>query len=106
MKKISLLITIILLAIGLSACDVSIVEIPIETDEPIVPVVPVEREPITNGADTSPEIIVEFVDRFITVPATVERQRQYVPGTYMLAESRPNSQNGYVFLLLSSMIMA
>ena len=97
MKKISLLITIILLAIGLSACDVTIVEIPIETDEPVVPVVPVERDPITNGADTSPEIIVEFVDRFITAPATIERQRQYVPGTYMLAESRPNNQNGYVF---------
>lgn len=94
MKKITLLITIILLVVGISACETTIIEIPIETIEPVVPV---EREPEPNVTDTSPEVIVEFVDRFITVPANVERQRQYLPGTYMLAESRPNTQNGYVF---------
>lgn len=94
MKKLNVLITIVLLVVGIAACETSIVEIPIETIEPVVPV---ERDPQSNGVDTTPEVIVEFVDRFIDVPANLERQRQYLPGTYMLAESRPNNQNGYVF---------
>jgi hypothetical protein len=94
MKKLLLLATIVLLAVGIYACESNIVEIPIETDEPVVPV---EREPNTNGDDSTPDVIVEFVDRVVSVPANVERQRRYAPGTYMLAESRPNNQNGYVF---------
>jgi hypothetical protein len=94
MKKISLFIAMTLLVIGIGACESNIVEIPIETEEPVVPV---EREPDTNGVDSSPEVIVEFVDRFITVPANVERQRRYLSGTYMLSESRSNEQSGYVF---------
>lgn len=97
MKKLSLLIITIFLVIGITACDTNIIEIPIETNEPVVPV---EREPDTNTVDVSPEVIVEFVDRFIDVPANVERQRQYLPGTYMLAEAKPNNQNGYVFTVV------
>lgn len=95
MKKLTLIITIILLVIGISACERAIVEIPIVTEEPVVPV---EREPEVN--ETSPDVIVEFVDRVITVPGELERQRQYLPGTYMLAETRPNTQNGYVFAVV------
>jgi len=95
MKKLTLFITIILLVVGISACERSIVEIPVVTEQPVVPV---EREPETN--DRPIEVVVEIVDRIITVPAEVQRQRQYLPGTYMLAEERPNNQNGYVFTVV------
>ena len=95
MKKLTLIITIILLVVGISACERSIVEIPVMTEQPVVPV---EREPVTTDVPT--EVAVEFVDRVITVPAEILRQRQYLPGTYMLAEERPNTQNGYVFTVV------
>ena len=95
MKKLTLIITSILLLVGLSACQQGIVEIPVLTEEPVVPV---ERDPETN--ESTPDVIVEYVDRFINIPAELERQRQYLPGTYMLAESRPNNQNGYVFAVV------
>lgn len=99
MKKLSILLTTLLLLLGLVACDTGIVDIPVEIEEPVVPV---EREPEpTPDVDTSPDVIVEFVDRFIEVPAQIERVRRFQPGTYMLAESRPNNQNGYVFVVVT-----
>ncbi len=99
MKKLSIYIITLLLAVGLAACETGIVEIPIETEEPVVPVEPEPEVP--NNTDTSPEVIVEFVDRFIEVPADIERVRRYQPGTYMLAESRPNNQNGHTFAVVT-----
>jgi hypothetical protein len=95
MKKLTLIITLILLIIGISACERGIVEIPVVTEQPVVPV---EQEPETN--EVPPEVVVEFVDRVTTVPAEIQRQRQYLPGTYMLAEERPNTQNGYIFTVV------
>jgi len=99
MKKISIYIITLLLAVGLFACETGIVEIPIETEEPVVPVQP-EPENSTNS-DPSREVIIEFVDRFIEVPAQIERNRRYQPGTYMLAETRPNNQNGHIFTVVT-----
>jgi hypothetical protein len=99
MKKLILVLTTVVLVLGLTACETGIVDIPIEIEEPVIPV---EREPEPSpSVDTSPEVIVEFVDRFIEVPAQIERVRRYQPGTYMLAESRPNNQNGYVFTVVT-----
>ena len=95
MKKLAVIFSISLLVVGISACERGIVEIPIVTEEPVVPV---EREPETDERPT--EIVIEYVDRVITVPAELERQREYLPGTYMLAEERPNNQNGYVFTVV------
>lgn len=99
MKKLFILLTTVVLFLGLAACETGIVDIPVEIEEPVVPV---EREPEPSpGVNTAPEVIVEFVDRFVEVPAQVERVRRYQPGTYMLAESRPNNQNGYVFAVVT-----
>jgi len=99
MKKLSIYIITLLLVVGLAACETGIVEIPVEPEEPVVPVAPDSET--SNNVDTSPEVIVEFVDRFIEVPTEIERVRQYRPGTYMLAESRPNNQNGYIFAVVT-----
>lgn len=97
MKKLTLILIAAFLVIGISACDSNIVDIPFEANEPVVPVQPDQE---TDNVDTSPDVIVEFVDREVVVPATLDRQRRYLPGTYMLAESRPNNQNGYVFTVV------
>jgi hypothetical protein len=103
MKKLLLLVVTITLLLTLTACDTPIVDIPIEIEEPVVPVVP-ETNNNTNGNNSinvTPEVIIEFVDRIVEVPAQIERLRRYQPGTYMLFESRPNNQNGYVFVVLT-----
>lgn len=97
MKKLPLLLISIVLVFGIAACETSIVEIPVEIEEPLIPVVPVEP----SVTEPTSEVIIEFVDRFIEVPAPLERLRRYQPGTYMLAESRPNNQNGYVFVVVT-----
>ena len=100
MKKILVTLLTIVFIITLAACETDIVDIPIEPEVESTP--PVEVQPVPEEpSEVTPEVVVEYIDRFIEVPAEVERLRRYRPGLYTLAEASPNSQNGYVFVVLS-----
>ena len=105
MKKLIILAVSLFLLLSLAACDTELVDIPINPDpieEPVdevpevneTPEVNIDPEVETSIPDITPEVIIEFIDRFIEVPAEVERLRRYQPGTYMAAEPTPNTQNG------------
>ena len=111
MKKLIILTVSLFLLLSLAACDTELVDIPINPDpveEPVdegpdvsvTPPVETDPEVETSTPDISPEVIIEFIDRFIEVPAEVERLRRYQPGTYMAAEPTPNNQNGHVFVVV------
>jgi hypothetical protein len=100
MKKLLLFTLTILTAFGLVACDSNIVDIPIDPEvETPAPVI--EEPQVEEPSVVTPEVVIEYIDRFIEVPANVERLRRYQPGTYTVAESSPNSQNGYVFAVVT-----
>ena len=97
MKKLGFLLLTATLILGLSACENAIVEIPIEPSEPVIPV---ETEDPIIAEDSSSESTANDTERTVEVPVALERQRRYQPGTYMLAETRSNTQNGYVFTVV------
>ena len=111
MKKLIILAVSLFLLLSLAACDTELVDIPINPDpieEPVdevpevneTPEVNIDPEVETSIPDITPEVIIEFIDRFIEVPAEVERLRRYQPGTYMAAEPTPNTQDGHVFVVV------
>ncbi len=108
MKKmiISLLLGVAFLLVG---CNKPLIEVPVNVpdgEDVTPPVTEPEPEPETPEPvePTEPEkevqIVIEYVDVFVEVPAEVEFERKYEPGTYFASSENINDNGGYSFVVV------